>query len=656
MNFIISKIRTTIFLLFILIISTQSNAQSTPIYTIPVVFHILHQGGVENISDAQVLDALSILNKDFQKQNADIISVVPAFTNNIADVQFQFSLAGKDPNGNCTNGIIRHFTSKTIWDASDFSYFSFSWPRANYLNIYIVKSMTAPSGAYTFFPGSAIPPAADAIVAIHTCCGSIGTANAANSRWLTQKVGHWFNLQHTWGLNNTLPTACGDDGVLDTPPTKGFLNCSLLNANVCNSTIEENVQNFMDASPCQCMFTNGQKARMHTCINSSISSRNNLSSPTNLSLTGITSSTNNCIPLVDILATPNNTICTNTPLSVIAFTSNANATSYSWTANNNAIIANPTINPTSVVLNSQGNSTITCIASNSNGAATATTVVYALNKTANINLANTESFEAIYMPPNWTIVNPNTPASSWSLTNVSASHGAQCMMVNAEDAPGGSVEILQSPSYDFLNNPGSMFTFKYAYARYSTTHNDVFKVQASKDCGSTWQDVYVPSMISMASGSGETTDLLFIPAAVLWKSYTLSTHPVFSPFLKESNVMLRFYFQEDVTGFGNRFYLDQINFEFPTGINELTQALRFNVYPNPTSGETTLSFTLSDEKEMSYSITDLNGKVIIKSTPSKIVPGHYQYSINQNNELSAGMYFIQLNLEGVVVAKKIIID
>src|SRR5688572_27346052 len=49
------------------------------IYTIPVVFHILHNGGTENISDAQVADALSILNRDYRRLNADADNVQTPF-------------------------------------------------------------------------------------------------------------------------------------------------------------------------------------------------------------------------------------------------------------------------------------------------------------------------------------------------------------------------------------------------------------------------------------------------------------------------------------------------------------------------------------------------------------------------------------------------
>jgi large-conductance mechanosensitive channel len=55
-------------------------------YIIPVVFHILHQNGVENITDEQVLDQMAILNKDFNKLNADTADIHPAFKDLIASI------------------------------------------------------------------------------------------------------------------------------------------------------------------------------------------------------------------------------------------------------------------------------------------------------------------------------------------------------------------------------------------------------------------------------------------------------------------------------------------------------------------------------------------------------------------------------------------
>ena len=44
----------------------QNQAMAT-VYVIPVVFHIIHSYGPENISDAQVQDAIRLMNEDFRK-------------------------------------------------------------------------------------------------------------------------------------------------------------------------------------------------------------------------------------------------------------------------------------------------------------------------------------------------------------------------------------------------------------------------------------------------------------------------------------------------------------------------------------------------------------------------------------------------------------
>ena len=66
-------------------------------YTIPVVFHIIHENGVENIADEQVFDAMRILNDDFNKLNSDWQNVRPEFVGIVSDVGVNFELAKKDP-------------------------------------------------------------------------------------------------------------------------------------------------------------------------------------------------------------------------------------------------------------------------------------------------------------------------------------------------------------------------------------------------------------------------------------------------------------------------------------------------------------------------------------------------------------------------------
>ena len=78
----------------------QKIKESTPkgvVYKIPVVFHVLHNEGVENISDEQIYDALSILNRDFRKLNADTANVNADFEGMPADSEIEFVLSTKAP-------------------------------------------------------------------------------------------------------------------------------------------------------------------------------------------------------------------------------------------------------------------------------------------------------------------------------------------------------------------------------------------------------------------------------------------------------------------------------------------------------------------------------------------------------------------------------
>ena len=183
-----------------------------PVYIIPVVFHVIHQNGTENISDAQIQDEVRILNQDYRKLNPDITAVVSSFTSITADCEIEFRLAQKDPNGICTNGIDRIFSPLT--NAADDNSKLNPWPRNKYLNIWTVKTIgTAGVAGYAYLPGTAFPTTADGVLILSDYIGSIGTGHASTSRALTHEIGHFLNLQHTWGNTNNPGVACGDDAV-----------------------------------------------------------------------------------------------------------------------------------------------------------------------------------------------------------------------------------------------------------------------------------------------------------------------------------------------------------------------------------------------------------------------------------------------------------
>lgn len=631
---------------------------SAGIYTIPVVFHILHTGGGENISDAQVMDAVTILTRDFNAANADTSGVVAPFKHLIGNPQFDFVLATKDPNGNCTNGIVRHYDVNTDW-TGNLQQYAYTWPAHKYLNIYVVRSMFAGAAGYTYLPGSGIPVAMDAIVILSNYVGSIGSGKLSLSRTLTHEVGHWFDLDHVWGGNNSPGVACGDDGVNDTPLTKGYTSCNLNTTVPCTQGIVENVQNYMEYAYCQRMYTIGQSNRMQTCITSPVNGRNNLSSPLNLQNTGVTNPGTNCAPDHAIVAAPTFTACSGRTLSLSSFTFNAAPTSYSWSADNGAVITNNTASSTPVLFTNTGLTHVSCLVANANGSSLKTITITVANGATQINANYSESFEAssIALPINWAVINPTTPSYKWSLIN-EASQGSNAMYVPGEMLSANSVEILQSPSYDFKHNQGAQFTFKFAYAMKNANFKDVFKVQASRNCGGSWTDVWSPSPSNLCQNSGGVSSPLFLPQPEQWKEKLLTQQPQFLPFFSEENVILRFYFQEDAggVGYGNRFYLDEVNFQAPVGVNEFTKAVNLNVYPNPSSSEFNLSFQLSDPAKISFEVLSVSGALLLTQAEVTYYQGPHELKINTQSELAAGIYFIHLRMNGIKMSRKIIVN
>ncbi|MBC7693821.1 MAG: T9SS type A sorting domain-containing protein [Burkholderiales bacterium] len=214
--------------------SKTSSLSSSYTFTIPVVFHVLHLGedvGTgTNVSDAALINALAQVNRDYARDNSDTSSIDPLFKPLYVNSNMHFELAKKDPMGNCTNGIVRHYDEKTNWSQADLFNYKYStmaagnWNPSKYLNIYIVKNIIDDGGAigivvgYTHLPGTAPIDPSDAIVYHYGFLGGL------NARSLSHEIGHWFGLSHTFGGSNSPGFECGNDDIADTPPTTGFFS------------------------------------------------------------------------------------------------------------------------------------------------------------------------------------------------------------------------------------------------------------------------------------------------------------------------------------------------------------------------------------------------------------------------------------------------
>jgi PKD repeat protein len=644
-----------------------------PLDTIPIVFHILHQGGPENISNQQVYDAVEQLNVDFQKLDADTTSIENYFQARATSCNLVFKLATKDPLGNCTNGIIRHYDSKTVWSQSSPGY-SYSgtgtgkWDPRKYMNIYIVKEIVSSSGStggivvgYTYRPGSlATGSASDAIVYNYQFLD----VPSKEVRSLAHEIGHWLNLAHTFGSTNNPGVSCGDDflgtiggvSVDDTPKTLGaFSTCPNPTPNSCDVSNYANVENIMDYSSCPKMFTLGQCKRMRFTLTATTAGRNNLVSAANKLATGIRNPIV-CIPVADFGADKKN-VCVGTTVNFADSTQNAQITTFQWDFPGGTPPTSSVSNP-SVTYSTPGTYAVTYTATNSAGSNIITKNAYV---TVSSNVANnqapySESFETINFPDNLWAVENASGNIAWEKDNTVGATGNSSLKVNNFNNTAGSIEVFYTPSYNIaaINalNPGSTFTFKVAHQRKSTASSEKLQVYSTTNCGQTWNLRYSKSGSGLATVTAANTSA-FVPTSSQWRTETVST----SALTSQTNVSFKFVFTSDANGSMNNIFIDDINFTNSTvGINDLSKdKFSFNIFPNPNNGEMTINLDLVEKNNIQIELIDILGKKVY-SKDLILNAGEHRLSVGKENQFNAGIYFCKLIVNGKAFTQKVIIE
>ena len=253
-------------------LNTLSNAKSANQgkKIIPVVVHIIHDMGAENVSDETVIQAIDILNKNINGQSANFLAKTPdvfAASRGVADIEFR--LATIAPDGTPTNGIVRVQSSLTNQPVPANSVKSLSyWNSFQYYNIWVLRKFAPQSDGntllgYAQFPGSG-SMMTDGVVLIYS------EFNDPGSSTLTHETGHWLGLCHPWDCGSG---ECGDDNIFDTPPAReanygvgfndfpyhvGFINQGCIADSM--NWAGEMFMNYMDYTPDQhcTMFSKGQ--------------------------------------------------------------------------------------------------------------------------------------------------------------------------------------------------------------------------------------------------------------------------------------------------------------------------------------------------------------------------------------------------------------
>jgi hypothetical protein len=640
----------------------ESLNKAGTVYKVPIVFHVLHEGGVENISRAQILDALDILNVDFRKLNSDASSVVNDFQGMPSDIEIEFVLATKAPDGQCFSGVTRTLTPLTVAPSSPGpgnnyvgedqidaviagnDVFQGSWPANRYLNVFICKNLGGAAG-YTFNPTGSTGMFFNSIFMLHNYTGSTGTSFPQLGRALTHEVGHWLNLSHTWGGNNNPgnQSSCSDDDfVNDTPNTIGVTSCNLAES---SCGVLANVENYMDYSYCSKMFTPGQRSRMRSSITSFISGRSNVWKTANLNLTGA-----NGIGVIckADFSVNRRVVCSGTQVQFLD-DSYHSPSSWSWSFPGGTPSTSTSQNPT-VIYNTPGTYEVGLTVSNSGGSVSQNKTQYISVVSENGILPIQESFETTTAIPsnNWFSKSFHN-GSSWELTSDAASTGSKSIMIKNTQNAEGSVDELESTTINLDLNITASITFKYAFAEKNNSNSDKLIVKVSSDCGETWSTKKSLSGSSLVSGPLSSGS--FVPDASQWKSTTISSNSL-ANFLV-SDFRMKFIFE---SGGGNNLYIDDINIDGPVGVKENQLIEKIKLFPNPANEEVNLSFVnLQKGDVFSITVYDVIGKEVGVVYTGGMSVGEQNFVINTSN-YNSGVYFISLSNGSQQRIEKLIIE
>jgi hypothetical protein len=102
------------------------------------------------------------------------------------------------------------------------------------------------------------------------------------------------------------------------------------------------------------------------------------------------------------------------------------------------------------------------------------------------------------------------------------------------------------------------------------------------------------------------------------------------------------------------FYTDQ-PLENATAINEVDKNIFFTIYPNPMNGNGKLTYHLDKSALVSANIVDISGKEVALMSPTQQESGTHLIELDANKQLSPGIYFAKLTVDGSVYSKKFVV-
>jgi hypothetical protein len=313
--------------------------------------------------------------------------------------------------------------------------------------------------------------------------------------------------------------------------------------------------------------------------------------------------------------------------------------------------------------------TVSLVANSNAGSDTLvnTHAVYVADTAPAGTLSYTQDFADEASTSNWPMFNYYNNQFKWDLYSGAGVGDNSCIRYRSYDTStrvtgiaNGDHDDIYTPGFNLTGAAGSgNVYFNFFTAGAYTSHNvgtndphqqDSLEIDASTSGGLSWAKFAGFNGSDLENNGSVNAE--FVPtSAGQWKARSIAL-----PAATFSGLTF-FRFRFWPGNQGNNLYLDKFSLSpYPAGVKEaLSSTGTFNIFPNPTSGDFSIIYKTGISGAVSYTITDITGKVIFRDKKQYAPNSIQQDQLTRMVTPVAGLYFVTVNIDGMNMTQKLVV-